>query len=209
MELTTELIQKTSLFPDKKLQQLILQHCRLQIFSKGEIVVREGQFVKVLPLVISGIIRVFHTKDEREILLYYVEPYQTCLMSLSACFFNSESPSQAVAVEETICLIVPSHFIAEWQKEFPCWNNFVLNTFRSRYDELLNTFESITFEHIDKRLLEYLQLRASRNQSTTVEMSHQQIANELGTTRVVISRILKQFEGDGIIKLYRRIIELT
>ncbi len=207
MTLTNDILNRIDLFTEPKLREEILEHCQLQTFIKGDVIVREGQFVKVVPIVISGVIRVFQTKEDREILLYYVEPKQTCMMSLSACFFNNESPSQAVAVEKTEVLIVPTRLITQWQKEYSSWNQFVIRTFRNRYDELLNTFESVAFDHIDKRVLEYLESRVSRQNDNKVKISHQELANELGTTRVVISRILKQFELDKKVHLYRGLIE--
>lgn len=187
-----------------ELRNEIEKNGKLLQFKKGETIVREGEFVKLLPIVLSGQIRVFQTKEEREILLYYVEPGETCMMSLSACFFNNKSPSQAVAAENTEILVIPTRFITQWQKEYNSWNNFVIRTFRNRYDELLSTFESVAFDHIDSRVLEYL--RGKNEQK--IKISHQQLAHELGTTRVVISRILKKMELDGILKLHRAEIEL-
>ena len=129
-------------------------------------------------------------------------------MSLSACFFNNESPSQAVANEKTQAITVPARFVTQWQKQYASWNEFVIRTFRNRYDELLNAFESIAFDHIDKRTLEYLRKKASKQKDKKIEISHQELANELGTTRVVISRILKQFESDKLVKLHRGFIRV-
>lgn len=207
--LTQEILRQTGLFSEPELQEKILQHCELKIFEKGDVVVREGQYVKVVPIVISGDIRVFQTKEDREILLYHVEPKQTCMMSLSACFFNNESPSQAVAAERTEVLIIPTRFINQWQREYDSWNSFVIKTFRSRYDELLNTFESVAFDHIDKRLWDYLQCESSRQKTDHIKVSHQQLANQLGTTRVVVSRILKQFEIENKVVLNRGMIKLN
>ena len=204
----SDVFKRISLFHEPGLREEILAHCELQTFEKSEVVVREGQFVKVVPIVVSGMLRVYQTREEREILLYHVEPSQTCMMSLSACFFNNKSPSQAVAKERTEAITVPTKYVTQWQKEYSSWNEFVIRTFRNRYDELLNTLESIAFDHIDKRVLEYLQSTVSKQQSKEIEISHQQLANELGTTRVVISRILKQFEIDERVKLHRGFIEV-
>jgi CRP/FNR family transcriptional regulator, anaerobic regulatory protein len=122
--------------------------------------------------------------------------------------FNNRSPSQAVATEQTEVLAVPTRLITQWQKEYNSWNDFVIRTFRNRYDELLNTFESVAFEHIDKRVIKYLQTRVARQNKNEVKISHQELANELGTTRVVISRILKQFEMDNIVTLHRGVIQV-
>src|SRR4029077_6463927 len=97
----SEVFKKINLFHEPGLREEILEHCELQTFEKSEVIVREGQFVKVIPIVVTGKLRVYQTRADREILLYHVEPSQTCMMSLSACFFNNESPSQAVANEKT------------------------------------------------------------------------------------------------------------
>jgi CRP/FNR family transcriptional regulator len=208
MKPTLDLIKKLNLFSEPELQNEMITHCQVEEFEKGDVIVNEGQFVKILPIVISGCLRVYQTREEREILLYYVEPSQTCMMSLSACFFNNQSPSQAVTVEPAQILTAPTQLVTQWQTAYPSWNNFVIRTFRHRYDELLDTFESVAFKHIDKRVMEYLQSRVSKQKTNDLEISHQQLANELGTTRVVISRILKQFEMNKVIKLHRGIIKI-
>ena len=204
----SDVFKRINLFHEHSLREEILEHCELQTFEKSEVVVREGQFVKVVPIVVSGMLRVYQTREEREILLYHVESSETCLMSLSACFFNNKRPSQAVAKERTEAITVPTKYVTQWQKEYSSWNEFVIRTFRNRYDELLDALESIAFDHIDKRTLEYLKSMASKQQSKNVEISHQELANELGTTRVVISRILKQFELDQLVTLHRGFIKV-
>jgi len=189
---------------ETQLRKEIEQVAEVLNVKRGETIVREGEYVKVLPFVLSGQIRVFQTKEEREILLYYVNPGQTCIMSLSACFFNNQSPSQAVAAEDSHILAIPTRFITQWQKEYNSWNSYVIRTFRNRYDELLEAFETVAFDNIDKRLLEYLKQKKRR----FIELSHQQLAHELGTTRVVISRILKKFESEGLLVIHRAKIEL-
>lgn len=202
------IFQKLDFVSELNLREAIIKNGKILTFEKGDVIVREGQYVKILPIVLSGAIRVFQTKEDREILLYYVEPGQTCMMSLSACFFNHESPSQAIAMSTTEILAIPTRFITQWQKQYTSWNNFVIRTFRNRYDELLDTFESVAFDHIDKRVMEYLHFRRSKQSDSVITISHQQLANELGTTRVVISRILKQFELNGKLILHRAAIEL-
>ena len=208
MKPDSEIFNIINFITEKELQEEIYKNCSILTFAKGETIVREGEYVKVLPIVLSGHIRVFQTKEDREILLYYVDPSQTCMMSLSACFYNNQSPSQAVAVSETEILAIPTRFITEWQKKYTSWNSFVIKTFRNRYDELLETFESVAFSHIDERVLQYLKQRKANQNSAIIKISHQQLAYELGTTRVVISRILKQFEIDGILVLHLSLIHI-
>jgi CRP/FNR family transcriptional regulator len=208
MTLTKELFQHLKLFHEQGLQEEIIDRCELKTFGRGELIVKEGQYVRILPIVISGSLRVYQSREEREILLYFVEANETCMMSLSACFFNSESPSNAVAMEVSEILCIPSSMIVKWQKAYNSWNDFVIRTFRSRYDELLDSFESVAFHQIDKRVLTYLKARAARSKSHKIEISHQELANELGTTRVVVSRILKQLELEEIVELHRGYIKV-
>lgn len=208
MSNTDQVLKTLRFFPEKDLKEAILENSKVLTFNKGDVVVRMGEYVKILPIVVQGAIRVFQSNKEREILLYYVEAGQTCMMSLSACFFNNKSPSTAIATEETLILAIPTRFITEWQKKYKSWNDYIIRTFRNRYDDLLYTFEGVAFEHIDKRIFDYLTSRKNKNSSNIIEISHQDLANELGTTRVVVSRILKQFELDGKVKLHRKGIEL-
>lgn len=201
-------LNKYQLFPEQELREKIAEHCEIRTFAKNDIVVREDEYIKVVPIVLTGKLRVFQTKELRQILLYYVEPYQTCVMSLSAGFFNLKSTSQAIALETTEALIIPTRFISQWQRDYNSWNEFVIRTFKEKYDELLVNYKSLAFDHLDKRLLDYLQQQGSLHPKNYVAMSHQQLANELGTTRVVISRVLKQFELNGKVKLYRSMIKV-
>ena len=208
MKSNRQIFKILSELTEPQLQAELLEKATLHTHQKGDIIVREGEYVKIVPIVLSGSIRVFQTRADREILLYYVEPSQTCMMSLSACFFNHSSSIMAIATEPTAILAIPTPYIAPWQKAYSSWNNFVIKTFRKRYDELLNTFESVAFDHIDRRVLSYLQQRSTKTGNRQISISHQQLANELGTTRVVISRILKQLEMDGIVGLQRGRIDL-
>src|SRR5690348_8014779 len=111
----SDIVKKLSIFYERDLIDAIAHTCQINTFDKKTIIVREGQYVKDIPIVISGLLRVFQTKEDREILLYYVETGQTCMMSLSACFYNSQSPSQAVCAENSQLLLVPAKFVTQWQ----------------------------------------------------------------------------------------------
>ena len=208
MKPNSDIFKKLNFISEIKLKDEILENSKILNFKKGETIVRQGEYVKVLPLVLSGSIRVFQTKEDREILLYYVEISQTCIMALSASFYNNKSSSQGIAISDTKILAIPTPFIVRWQREFSSWNNFVIRTFRNRYDELLETFDSVVFEHIDERVLKYLKNRISKQDNSIIKISHQKLAYELGTTRVVISRILKQYELEGKLLIRRAEIEL-
>jgi CRP/FNR family transcriptional regulator, anaerobic regulatory protein len=203
------LFSKLKTFAEPELQDEIAKNGKLISAKKGDVLIKEGQLLNFLPIVISGMIRVYQQREDREILLYYVRPGQTCMMSLSSAFFNNTSAANGMATEPSEILVLPAQLIAIWQLKYPSWNSYIINTFRSRYDELLNSYGSIAFEPITKRIKEYLFNRAKAEATRKVQLSHQTLANELGTTRVVVSRILKQFEKEKKVKLHRGSIELT
>jgi CRP/FNR family transcriptional regulator, anaerobic regulatory protein len=209
METPEDLFKKLKSFTEPDLQKEILKHGKFIKASKGDMLVREGQFLNFLPIVIEGLLRVYQENEDREILLYYVGPEQTCMMSLSAAYFDHYSTANGIAIEPTEILVLPAFLIADWQLKYPSWNRFIIRTFKSRYDELLTAFGNVAFKPIQVRVKEYLSAYQKNNGSTKVPISHQKLANELGTTRVVISRILKQFEKEDHIKLHRGFIELN
>ncbi|GAB3342958.1 Crp/Fnr family transcriptional regulator [Larkinella ripae] len=187
----------------------MIVHGKFITVGKNDTIVREGQYLDFLPIVLKGEIRVFQQKEDREILLYYVREGQTCMMSLSAAYFSNTSTAYGVATQPSEVFVFPTRLVNEWQLKFPSWNAFLIQTFRSRYDELLGSFESVAFDPIDKRLMAYLKNRSQKEAASRITLSHQQLAYELGTTRVVISRILKDFEQQGKVRLFRGAIQLN
>ncbi|WP_428665465.1 Crp/Fnr family transcriptional regulator [Runella sp.] len=208
MNTIDNLAKLPSRFSESALREEMLTHGKFITVNKDDTIVREGQYLDFLPIVIKGEIRVFQQKEDREILLYYVREGQTCMMSLSAAYFSNTSTSYGVATEPSELFVFPARLVNEWQLKYPSWNAFLIQTFRSRYDELLGSFESVAFDPIDKRVLTYLANRAKKENTQKITISHQQLAYELGTTRVVISRILKAFEQHGKLKLFRGYIQL-
>ena len=204
MKPTPEIFTNLQAFTEPGLRDELLGAGTLMRAGAGDILIREGQYLDFLPLVINGLIRVYRNNDDdREILLYYVQPGQTCMMSLSSAYFDYYSAANGVAVEPTELLILPARLISEWQLKYPSWNRFILTTYKSRYDELLKAFGNVVFKPINTRLQEYLQGYAQSQQTKIIPLSHQTLANELGTTRVVVSRILKDLEKDNRVKLKR------
>lgn len=208
METLNDLFKKLKSFSESELQNEIWKHGKFLKAGKGDILIKEGQYLDFLPIVISGSIRVYQKKQDREILLYYVGPGQTCMMSLSSAYFDYNSAAFGMATEPTEILVVPAKMISEWQLKYPSWNRYIIQTFKSRYDELLTSFGKVVFDPIPSRLKEYLLKISGNGSGKIIQASHQSLANELGTTRVVISRILKQFEKEKILKLHRGYIEL-
>lgn len=209
METSADLFKKLRSFSEPELQKEILKHGKILKANKGDMLIKEGQYLNFLPIVIKGLLRVYQQNEDREILLYYVGPEQTCMMSLSAAYFDYYSTANGIAMKPTEILVLPAQLIGEWQLKYPSWNKFIINTFKSRYDELLYAFGSVAFKPIHVRVKEYFTEYVKNQGSTKVNISHQTLANELGTTRVVISRILKQFEKENLVKLYRGYIQIN
>lgn len=203
------LLLQLKLFTEPELRSEILKHGKVIQAKPGDVLIKEGQHLNFLPIVIRGKIRVYQQKDDREILLYYVGPQETCMMSLSAAYMDYNSVAYGMAIEDSEILVLPAYLIAEWQLKYPSWNRYIIKTYKTRYDELLNAFGNVAFKPIALRLKEYLLAQAGGSDSKKVALSHQTLANELGTTRVVVSRILKQLENEKVLKLHRGSIELT
>lgn len=195
-------------FREPELQEEMMKQGKVVRARKGDILIREGQRLDFMPIVIRGSIRVYRQSEDREILLYYVGPGQTCMMSLSSAYFNNISAANGMAAEESEVLVLPAKVIGQWQLKYSSWNEYIIQTFRSRYDDLLSSFGSVVFDPIPTRIKEYLLRRAKMEGTTRVNVSHQALANELGTTRVVVSRILKQFERERFLTQYRGYIML-
>jgi CRP/FNR family transcriptional regulator len=175
----------------------------------GEIIMDTGQYIKFIPILLSGSIKIIRQDDkEGEILLYYVGSNETCAMSLTCCLAHQKSRIKAIAEEDTDMVTVPIGKMEEWMVKYNSWKTFVMLTYSARFDELLKTIDSIAFHKVDERLLKYLHDKAAVSGSSLIQVSHQQIAEELNSSREVISRLLKQLEHNGGIRLGRNKIEL-
>ncbi|TXN34984.1 Crp/Fnr family transcriptional regulator [Flagellimonas hymeniacidonis] len=193
---------------EENLQREILKVGIVQTLSKDSFIVEQHKYIKWLALVISGKVRVWQESEDRQILLYYVNPIQTCVLSLSATFRDCKSLINAKTEKETTIVKIPVRYVSEWGFKYKSWNQFTTDSFIFSYEDLLHSFKSIAFNKIDKRLLDYLQGFSKNNNSTVINLSHNQLAKEIGTTREVVSKILKQFELSGQVKLRFKQIEL-
>lgn len=180
-------------------------NCQTVTVDKNVVLAESGKYMKVIPLVLNGSIRVYRNDYEldREILLYYISSGQTCMMSLVASFTNMQSQVHALTERKSELLLIPTDKVREWQIKYPKWNGFIIQTFLNRYTELLNTINDLSFKNIDERLYNYLIQYHHRQGDDKVLLTHKRLANELGTTRVVISRLLKEFEKKEVVELLR------
>lgn len=196
-------------FFSQELQSEVFENSKTVRLKKDQILVNEGDYMKFLPFLKSGLIKVYKEDLEldRELLLYYVDPGQTCMMSLIASLSNQKSKVNAKIEIDSEVILIPFEKVVSWRKLYEEWDQWILNIFLERYSEVIDTLSEITFNKIEHRVHNYLKKHCQNTQ--ILEATHLSIANDLGTTRVVISRILKKMENDGLIKLLRGKIVYT
>lgn len=181
----------------------------LKVFNPGDVILRENANIKSIPIVISGNLKVFRREpDGREILLYYVKPGESCIMSLFGGLHNDTSKIEAIAEETTEILILPVDKVNQWLSKYPDWLEFVLFLYHKRFEELLEVINEVAFQKIDERILNWLRKKSGIANSKDLAVTHQQVADELGTSREVVSRLLKQLEKEDKIVLGRNKISL-
>jgi CRP/FNR family transcriptional regulator, anaerobic regulatory protein len=179
-------------------------------FTEGKTILDENAYVKAIPIVTKGSIRVMRTdEDGREILLYYIKAGESCIMSFLGGLHHDTSKVKAIAEEETEILFIPIDKVNLLIKEFPEWLDYIFRLYHKRFEELLEVVNAIAFKKLDERLLNFIKRKCEMTKSQTLYVTHEQLSNELGTARVVVSRLLKQMEDEGLVKLGRHKISLV
>lgn len=187
----------------------LLQYGNVKTFSEGDMIQNENAYIKAIPIVMNGSVRVMRTDEEgREILLYYIKPGESCIMSFLGGIHEDTSKVKAIAEEKTDILFIPVEKVTELIKEFPEWLDYIFNLYHKRFEELLGVVNAVAFKKMDERLLHFIKRKSELTKSHTLYVTHEQLANELGTARVVVSRLLKQMEDEGLVKLGRNKITL-
>lgn len=177
--------------------------------NAGEIVIDTGQIIKYIPVVLKGLVKVFREDDEgKELLIYYINPNESCALTFTCCMQENPSEVKATAEEDTEIILIPVGKMDEWMGKYTTWKTFVLTTIRLRFKELLKTIDQIAFQNLDARLVQYLSEKSNTTGSRLLNLSHQQIADELASSRVVISRLLKKLENEKKVLLFRNQIKL-
>jgi len=168
-----------------------------------------GEYIRSMPLLVSGAIKILREDHEGdELLLYFLEPGDTCAMTLTCCMGQTKSEIRAIAETHTTLIMVPVQKMDEWMAKYKSWRSFVMESYQDRLNEMLETIDSIAFLKMDERLLKYLGEKARINKDAIINTTHQQIAYDLHTSRVVISRLLKSLEKMNKIQLHRNHIEI-
>jgi CRP/FNR family transcriptional regulator, anaerobic regulatory protein len=178
-------------------------------FNEGETILNENAYIKAIPIVTSGSVKVLQTDEEgREILLYYINAGESCIMSFLGGMHQDTSKVKAIAEEETEILFTPVEKVTSLMKEYPEWLDYIFRLYHKRFEELLEVVNAVAFKKMDERLLDFIKKKTVLTKNKTLNITHEQIANELGTARVVVSRLLKQMEVNGLLELGRNKISL-
>lgn len=192
------------------LQEEIAQVGYLMDFEQGTTIMDFGHYIKLVPLIIKGSIKVVREDDDRghEIFLYFLNPGETCSMSFSCCMMNKQSDIRTTAEDDTLLIGIPVKYVDAWMMKYTSWKNFVMSSYDQRMQELIRTIDTIAFHQMDERLLTYLQQKSKAISSKLILTTHQNIAADLNASREAVSRLLKTLERKGQIKLGRNKIEL-
>jgi CRP/FNR family transcriptional regulator len=194
---------------EPELLQELEQHGQLMTAKEGDTILEIGQSVRVMPILLSGTLKISRMdEDGHELLLYYISPSETCAMTFTCCMQQFPSEVRAVAEEDITYLAVPIRVMDQWIVKYPTWKSYVMKTIRNRFNELLKSIDQIAFQKLDERLITYLKEKSKATGSTLINLSHEQIARDLATSRVVISRLLKKLENEQRVLLYHQQIKL-
>lgn len=202
-----------NLFPDISNTELIDEINSVGIikeFEAGDVLIESGGYIKSVPLMLKGLTKIVkEDQDGNELLMYYLSPGGTCTVSLTCCMTQRKSEVKAIVEEPSTMLLIPIELMDEWMFKYKDWKNFVMNTYRQKFEELFQTIDCIAFHKLDERLLTYLKTKAKAKSTSILKATHQEIAYDLNSSREVISRLLKQLEKQGRIELGRNQIDVS
>jgi CRP/FNR family transcriptional regulator, anaerobic regulatory protein len=195
---------------ERGLQEEIAEVGKIMHFRGGEIIMDYGSYIKMVPLIIKGSIKVTREDDEdgREILLYFLSAGDTCSMSFTCCMMNKQSVIRTEAVEDTTIIGIPIQFVDRWMSQYQSWKNFIMTSYDNRLLEMVKVIDSIAFNNMDTRLQDYLLARQASTGSATIQATHQEIANDLNASREAVSRMLKKMENMGKVELGRNQVRM-
>jgi len=189
---------------ETELMQEIQKEGNFRDFKAGETIVQAGHLIRSIPILIHGLIRVYRIDEQgEELFMYYLGEGETCAMTLNCCLGQKRSEIEAEAEKDSRILFIPIERMEEWSRKYDSWRSYVLESYHHRMMELIHTIDNIAFKKLDERLLEYLKQEASLNDSGEIRKTHKEIARALNSSRVVISRLLKSLENEGLLKLER------
>ncbi len=194
---------------EEKLIEEIAQVSKILDFKEGDVLIDFGDYIKKMPLLLQGAIKISREDfDEGELLLYFIEKGDTCAMTMACCMGATKSEIRAVAETDGSVIMIPVEKMEEWLGKYKSWRNFVFTSYNNRLKEMLSAIDNLAFMNMGERLLNYIYEKAKINKTNQILNTHQEIAYDLNTSRVVISRLLKVLENEGKIRLNRASIEV-
>ena len=195
-------------FEDQLIEE-IAKVSKLHLFKEGDILIDFGDYIKRMPLLINGAIKILREDfDEGELLLYFIEKGDTCAMTMACCLGQTKSEIRAIAETDGTVIMIPVEKMEEWLGKYKSWRVYVFNSYNNRLKEMLSAIDNLAFMNMNERLLVYLSEKGKINKTNSIQNTHQEIADDLHTSRVVISRLLKALENERKIRLNRASIEL-
>lgn len=198
----------SDLFEPALLAELEVNSLLMEV-KAGEVMLNIGQKIRSVPLLVSGTVKVSRVNDEgQELLLYYVKEGESCAMTFNCCMLAQASAIKGTAEEDSVMLCVPVNFMEIWMERYPLWRKYVMTTILNRFTELIKCVEDVAFKNMDDRLIDYLKEKSNITGSSLLNLTHQQIGDDLGTNRVVISRLLKRLENEKKLLIYNKQIKL-
>jgi len=195
-------------FREKGLRHDIASKGKLIHVPQGTEVLREGSYVKTVPLLVNGLIKVVRQEGLKEFLLYYIYPLESCIVSIHCGLNELKSTVKAITEENSQAILLPTSLIGSWQKKYPSFNEYILSLYQKRFDDVLDAYNALAFQSLDERLLSHLNGKVEATGQSKIILTHQELGEELGTARETISRMLKKLETDNKLKLYRGAIEV-
>lgn len=202
-------ITKFSEFFEPALLAELEANAMLMEVKAGDTMLNIGQTIRAVPLLVSGTVKVSRINDEgQELLLYYVKECESCAMTFNCCMLSQTSVIKGSAEEDSVLLCIPVALMDEWMIKYPSWKRYVMTTILNRFSELVKCIDEVAFKKMDERLINYLKEKSKITGSSVLNLTHQQIGDELGTNRVVISRLLKKLENEKKLLIYNKQIKL-
>ena len=192
---------------EPELYQKIINSATANV-KPNQIILKEGSYIKEIPILIEGSIKVRKIDASgKELVFYHIRPGESCILSITSCLNDKQSSAEAITETNSKIIIVSTKQVKEWMDGYKSWRKFIMKLYYERLGEVLSLVDSIAFKQVDIRLIEKLKEK-SENKISTITTTHQQLANELGTAREVVSRLLKQLEKQGLVQLKRGTIKI-
>lgn len=189
---------------DPSLLRKLVSENQARVIPPGQIILDFHKYIRNIPIVLRGYVKVVGEDDEgNEILLYYIKPGESCVMSILGAMTGSASKVKAITIDETEILFLSPESAARLIKEHPAWSEYIFTLYRTRFEELLQVVAKVSFKRLDERILDLLEEKVRLFGSKDVKITHQQIADEIGSPREAISRVLKKLEQEGLLQLGR------